>query len=684
MDERERIANEISEWIAKDLKYIPAEGKPMPGPADFRKLCRGNMSNVWKFLLKHVHSEQITKEIRQNIQLQKAEDDAKVYSEDNLHREKLVEKREELRKQLDEIKYQTSRVKTETHQLLTDMSNEESELTELEDLDMQLRQHKVLLQSYAKKAEAMKSVVGEYQRRIHTNYNPQRFQKSESQDAAFYSGRYDASSSPQLNANILSNLIETSVERRVREMCEKLHEKIASTNKMQWDKLSSMGYDLPHPLPDHSVSLVKEVLEVYDHELEKTTPKDMMTAVADLTIKQTNQLRKDTDAIDLKKDAEQLRMQYEGGKLKSDSPSPLQNVYQLLQEQRDAHIDRYVSAEEALNEADSLNDALEQVLNKQRMHDDGIHDQDSDLKFSVLRELQDKEIRLSGLRSACNVMDSRITELQEAEEEKEKGIELLKQQHDKIQQFNRRNSAKQTLIKKMIEDNMALRKKFQTEQQHLRVYLNGSLSSAQNNCSHFADELMDIVKKELEGFHRMPWNMVVPSGCENRFEIKRPTLADTSIYKINHPPAVLRSLQKLAHIPHHNAFEAMCGKLVKMKRDVDGKGAIANMKKEAMKTALDADKTQFQTINGDKTIEDLCERVRVTDEVAGTQWLPALQAAISDAKKAMDDSVHVKEIGNEWWTQPAQYLLPEYKVEGENMSQWLAKLRTLSMQLHEE
>ncbi|KAJ7278082.1 hypothetical protein O6H91_Y386500 [Diphasiastrum complanatum] len=70
-------AEAILEWLQQEMGYRPpgqyssssssSSERPLPSADSLRKICRGNMLPVWKFLLERVKSEKTVEMIRKNI-----------------------------------------------------------------------------------------------------------------------------------------------------------------------------------------------------------------------------------------------------------------------------------------------------------------------------------------------------------------------------------------------------------------------------------------------------------------------------------------------------------------------------------------------------------------------------------------------------------------------------------------
>lgn len=80
-------------------------------------------------------------------------------------------------------------------------------------------------------------------------------------------------------------------------------------------------------------------------------------------------------------------------------------------------------------------------------------------------------------------------------------------------------------------------------------------------------------------------------------------------------------------------------------------------------------------------IEELCKNVHEHDQKLLDKMLPLLNQRINSTGKVLADCVHVKDTISEWWNQPAQYVVPWVKVDGNSLQNWKEKWTILTTKL---
>ena len=77
------------------------------------------------------------------------------------------------------------------------------------------------------------------------------------------------------------------------------------------------------------------------------------------------------------------------------------------------------------------------------------------------------------------------------------------------------------------------------------------------------------------------------------------------------------------------------------------------------------------------------KRCNYQEDVQLYQWLPSLEETLNTADKAIMDCSVIQKLSEEWWNQPAQYLLPWVTINGTNYQSLADQYHSLCAEFHQ-
>lgn len=98
---------------------------------------------------------------------------------------------------------------------------------------------------------------------------------------------------------------------------------------------------------------------------------------------------------------------------------------------------------------------------------------------------------------------------------------------------------------------------------------------------------------------------------------------------------------------------------------------------------LNAVKLKYAEQNQQQKIKDLQKRCAFQEDVQLYQWLPMLEETIKQAERAIQECSIIQRIAEEWWTQPAQYLVPWVTANGSNYQALSDQYHSLCAEFHQ-
>ncbi|XP_077214642.1 HAUS augmin-like complex subunit isoform X2 [Tasmannia lanceolata] len=431
----------ILEWLQKEMGYRPqnpylSANNSLPSIETLRKICRGNMVPVWKFLLQRVKSEKTVEKIRRNIHVHGSNDgisDAVVKDETKISKGKRKEKdkvklglgfekglgvegssesreialreRELAEKEVERLRHVVQRQRRDLRAKMLEASREEMERKRMLDERSNYRHKQAMLEAYFQQCNEAAKIFAEYQKRLHYYVSQARDAQRSSSGVSFdVVDDFHANSEKEavystVKGNRSSDdviLIETTRERNIRKACETLAahmiEKIRNTfpayegTGIHVDpqlEAAKLGIDFDGEMPDDVKAAALNALR---------NPPQLLQAVTAYTSRVKTLIHREAEKIDIRADAELLRYKYENNRV-TDAASPDVNsnlpyqvygngkigidvstkgTHKQLLERQKAHVQQFVATEDALNKAAEARNLSQKLIKRLHGSSDGV------------------------------------------------------------------------------------------------------------------------------------------------------------------------------------------------------------------------------------------------------------------------------------------------------------------------
>ncbi|KAL6499173.1 AUGMIN subunit 5 [Orobanche hederae] len=555
----------ILEWLQKEMGYRPlgpyatSAKAAVPAAESLRKICRGNMIPVWNFLLKRVKSEKTVDNIRRNITVHGADDVDKGRRKENLgagkeessisSREMALQERELAEKEVERLRQVVRRQRKELKARMIEVSREEAERKRMLDERSNYRHKQVMLEAYDQQCIEAAKIFGEYHKRLRHYVNLARDSRKSSFDSSnemvtsFYANTekdlYSTVKDSKSADDVI--LIETTMERNIRKVCESLAVQMSEKIRGSFPayegggvhvnpetEAAKLGIDIDGDLPAEIIDVIVDCLN---------SPPHLLQAITSYTQRLKTMVTREIEKVDVRADAEALRYKYENntiieasstdissplqyplygnGKLGSDA-SPRGTENQLLERQK-AHVQQFLATEDALNKAAEAKN-MSQLLLK-RLHGSGDAVSSNSLvtagtsqNMSSLRQLElevwAKEREAAGLRAGLNTLMSEVHRLDKLCAERKEAENSLRKKWKKIEEFDARRSELESIYKALLKANMDAASFWSQQPLAAREYASSTIIPACNVVMDLSNNALDLIDKEVSAFYRTPDNSI--------------------------------------------------------------------------------------------------------------------------------------------------------------------------------
>ncbi|CAG2250183.1 HAUS5 [Mytilus edulis] len=576
--------------------------------------------------------KQTVKKVKGNLGLKKHADKSykvkyKTGNKFDEEKEKLLEQRNKLEQEVvdAETRYQTS-------------CNEISVL----------RRQRALVQTYSLQTNDTAKHYEEYTKKI--TIQADKLMNKAKKGSEYYSRKRSSTDDDHYSSSL-----ETRQGKQVRETCE------AIGSFLQKMLQGEFGTDKTVFQSKKDI-LWKSVEEL----LSEFSVTQILNALVTNTQESAFTLRDMTSKVDIRRDAEKLRFKYERtGQLRDEShpPNILQSVHQLLEENQVNQIKRFVETEKFCNETWKLEQRFAEVKEEIDTKLQFVFKNHKDLKLA--RKLIECDIDLVGNKAILASLNCEANNLRELISKSLKDKDILCAKFQRIQDFKQIVERKQNLIQVLARQNYNAKSRLEDQRKEIDQYIAKSLSTHFTETQSLTSGLHGSVVDEIDKFTALALpNLLFTVVTESA--LKTP-ISDISINQTTNPSyQQLQQLLDTVQFPPYKAPECILLHCLKMKYE------------DTLKKINWSD----EDISSSQ-IEELCKNVHEHDQKLLDKMLPLLNQRINSTGKALADCVHVKDTISEWWNQPAQYVVPWVKVEGNSLQNWKEKWTILTTKLRQ-
>ncbi|XP_052073000.1 HAUS augmin-like complex subunit 5 isoform X5 [Mytilus californianus] len=650
------IASRLHTWALQEMHFHP-QGRhvntPLPNASQFKQIFRGPSADFWKFVLSRVRSAQTVKKVKGNLGLKRHAD--KSYKVKYKTGNKFDEEKENLLEQRNKLTGEVTSLFTDINHLENDFKRLEQEVVEAEtryqtscnEISI-LRRQRALVQTYSLQTNDTAKHYEEYTKKITTQAD--KLLNKAKKGSEYYSRKRSSTDDDHYSSSL-----ETRQGKQVRETCEAIG---SFLQKMLQGEFGT----------DKTVFQSKKdiIWKSVEELLSEFSVTQILNALVTNTQESAFTLRDMTSKVDIRRDAEKLRFKYERtGQLRDESnpPNILQSVHQLLEENQVNQIKRFVETEKFCNETWKLEQRFAEVKEEIDTKLQFVFKNHKDLKLA--RELIECDIDLVGRKAILASLNCEANNLRELISKSLKDKDIICAKFQRIQDFKQIVERKQNLIQVLARQNYNAKSRLEDQRKEIDQYINKSLSTHFTETQSLTIGLHGSVVDEIDKFTALALPNLLFTVV-NESALKTP-ISDISINQTTNPSyQQLQQLLDTVQFPPYKAPECILLHCLKMKYE----------------DTLKKIKWSDEDISSSQ-IEELCKNVHEHDQKLLDKMFPLLNQRINSTGKALADCVHVKDTTSEWWNQPAQYVVPWVKVEGNSLQNWKEKWIILTTKLRQ-
>ncbi|XP_077985834.1 HAUS augmin-like complex subunit 5 [Glandiceps talaboti] len=651
----DQIAKCLSKWVVEEMGVQKLPGQQLPVAEDLERVCRGNMINIWKFVLNNVHSRQTVQKIQGNLAIHgKGE-----FSKD---REDMLQRKRELEAELNVSERHVNVLEGEVERLEREIMKTEKEYQKSCQTVNEMRHRDTLLSAYSTQCKAgiekrdayhkqIEDIVTKYKKRTSSGYT----------DTFYFNKQRDGSTDSEDVA------LETACGRNVREACE---------------AIGSFHHQLiKGQFADHSIIQKKRHFlwtKIEDIIREQSASK-VLLAVTDNAIQSGASLKEITARLDINNDIELLKFKYDKGNFK-DVANPQdvsQTVHKLLEDSHNDLIAQFVEKEKYNQQNQKSQEKLEIMQNQ-------VIDQLATLYseqtggFHMAKALLESEIQLVSERAVTTYLEEICEQLEQKAQRNVQERTMLEQKYNKIQNFNQVVEANQNLIHVLLQQNSNSKGRLEKRQQQLLRYIETTLSSHEGDTVSMVTQMKDSVKTETDKFSSLSLPCLMLTTMDGEEPV---TFANLSINCLDNidprcgGDTVQRTLAAVA-FPLYKSPECVLPRLIQRKVEIDDMILLIKSQDE-----LKAVVTGLKSTGDADTIKNLMVEMSLHDKEQISKLLPTLQTCLSEIIPAKQKLGTIKNLVNAWWIQPAQNLVTWVTVDKMTFQQVQDRWTAASTQL---
>ncbi|XP_070547524.1 HAUS augmin-like complex subunit 5 [Ptychodera flava] len=544
----EQLAAHLHRWSNEEMGFQTHQGQPAPTIKDLEWICRGNMMDIWKYVLTNVHSRQTVQKIKGNLAIHGKGD----YCQ---HREELVRELRELEAEVNISVRDVKVLQGDIQRMEKDIMNTEREYQQYCDGVRQMKHQTTLLSAYSGQCKGSVEKYDAYSAEMKETTDKYDKQRSKSYTDTLY---FTKQTSEDVEDN--GAALETACGRSVREACEAIASFHQQLVRGQFTDKATL-----HKKRQHLWTKVEDILR--DYKAGK-----VVLSLADNAGQSAYSLREMTSRIDIYRDIEQLKFKYERGSLQdvSTQPSPSLTVRKLLEDAQNEHIMHFVEQEKFLQQSQNargnlglLQEQVHELLMKIYQGQAGC--------LEMAKAAFESEIDLASERVLVEHLEYVVEELELKATKSEAERASLQQKYSKIKNFNKVVEANQNLIQVLLKQNNDAKGKLEQRQHELMKYIESTLCSHEAGVVSMVSKLHDHVKLEAQKFLSLALPNLMLTNLDDSNTIAVPSLSirrfDNNLFSQG-DDAMQHTLTALK-FPVFKAPESLLPRVIDLKIEMD-------------------------------------------------------------------------------------------------------------------
>ncbi|GCC17310.1 HAUS augmin-like complex subunit 5 isoform X1 [Chiloscyllium punctatum] len=643
----EDMGMKLKEWAV--AMGVPEQN--MPTDTGFRNLCSGQCQDIWEYVTRYIKRKEVVREIKGNLEWNRwvKGSEAPLSDKEQKKRRKLLEQLVSLQTDLQQLDESSEHEQQEI---------DEQILTETCERLQDLKQRNILLQAFLQRAVNRRKTLEEQSKKLHDRLHVFRQIGSKAEQ--------DVGIDSTMDGKLWHGSgLEPEVLQDVRGTCFTRFQLLKSLYDEQESPLGGSG--------DRGYDLRSDSYQQWLNQIEGVNashpPTHILAAVQTLAAENKKELMELQSKVDVGKDMEVLRFSYSRSHLQdvSEAPAVLRSVKSLLEERwRDCEV-RAVEKIGALRREKemsgrltALNKEFNRLLEEQYAHDAEL--------LSAVREALELELTAMEKRSYLQELSEQAQLLANSIEAKNREIQNLQQKHSSILHFQALVETKQDLIRALVKGNSSAKSQLMKTQMEIGSFMRQKLGVQEDPIRSLTEELHNSVSREVNLFT----GISLPN-LDRRLvgKFQRLPAHKLSIHKLDsslNNRQFFQGLKKSMYFPFYKAPEFLLEHAAKMK-----------VERRSLEAALLHQRDSVQTLQRRDNItpvtdaDALIERILLQSSECDQNTISNIHKLLNQCLQATEFTTELRNDVQDWWEQPAQFLVPWVKQHGHNVQGWIHK-----------
>ncbi|XP_067831519.1 HAUS augmin-like complex subunit 5 isoform X2 [Heptranchias perlo] len=402
-------------------------------------------------------------------------------------------------------------------------------------------------------------------------------------------------------------------------------------------------------------------------------PNHILTALESLAAENEEELVELSSKIDVVKDMASLRFSYTSSHLQDESEpaAVLRSVKSLLEEGwRDCEV-RAVEKIGAIRREKEMSSKLSSLVRELNLVLEERYGHSSEL-LAATREAIELELNVTERRKYHQELKEQGHLLANSLYTKNSEIRALQQKHGRILDFQQLVDRKQDLIRALVKGNSSAKSHLMKTQAEIGSFVEKKLEKHEESIRSLTADLHNSISSEVKLF------TTISLPCLDRRvidEMQRVPVHKLSIYRLDTSfsnPQFFRGIKQSLSFPLYKAPEHLIERAAQVKMEV----MALRAKLSHQRNALQALQRQHH-ITPVTDAQALTERVQELNDECSKSTIPAIQKQLDQCNQAIEFTDELRNEIQDWWEQPAQFLVPWIKQHGMNVQQWVQKWNAL-------
>ncbi|XP_072122336.1 HAUS augmin-like complex subunit 5 [Mobula birostris] len=638
----------LRNWVLK----MGRPTRDLPSDAALRNLCSGQGRDIWEYVARHVFLKEKVKNVKGNLDWNRYMEHAANASPEELEKKRLMDLVISLRADIQEL----DGISDPAQQMA-----DERAVVEVRRRLQDLRQQHVLLKAYSLRAASQRQSLQEHGRKVGERLR----------------GLSEVRSAAQQSVGLLRTKegLKHSVWHRTGPEPRVLQDLRAACHS-RFQYLKSL-YDEKSRSPDscrdgdsnNRSSIYQQWLSQVERAIAAHPPKHILAALESLAAENEEELLELWSKVNVARDLEELRFSYSSSHLQdvSEAPPVLRSVKSLLQEGwRDCELRAVEKVRAARRQMQlkchllALDQEFKLLLEERLGHSPEL--------LNANRELFDLQLDLVERQGYCQELVEQGHLINNAIVARNREIQSLQQKHNRILEFQGLVDVKQDLVRALVKGNSSAKSHLMSTQAEIILFRDQDLQQHKNIVRGLTEHLHDSISRELKLFSSVSLPCLDRRLLAGSQRVPAHTLSIHRMESSMNNPQFYQRLMDLLSFPLYKAPEHLIDEAAERKMEREALQMLLGQQREA----LEAVQQRRANLSVTDT-QALVERVRELDERCVRETIPAIHRILEQCQQALNFTHTLNQDINDWWEQPAQFLVPWVKKEGRNVQDWLQR-----------